>query len=225
MYRAVLFLFLPVACFGQAGHWEGAIKRADRDVLITVDLHNQRGWMGSFSMPGTNGPPLDLTDLEVKDGMVSFHLPDFPGDPVFRGLLGEGGTNLQGTVTIAENATAFELRRIGDPQVTVVPRSTHLTSELLGDWQGTLKFDPPVRLAIHFSNNPAGIGNATLDTPDTGARGIHVTSVRQDDEVVQIEVRILGGSFEGKLAADKSRIEGTWKQNGRTAELIFLRQQ
>ena len=221
MRLAALWLLASGLCFAQEGHWEGAIRLPNRDVLISVDLDNGSGWRGSFTMPAVPGPALALENIEVvaKDHLLSFDLPDFPGAPSFRGVF--DSETIEGTMKEGDQAVAFTLRRTGDPHVEAVPRSTHLTSEFVGDWKGVLQLDKPLRVLFHLSNDGAGIGKATLDTPETGMTGIRVTSVRQDDELLRIEVRILGGSFEGKMVQGGLKIEGQWSQNGRTVPLVL----
>jgi hypothetical protein len=64
---------------------------------------------------------------------------------------------------------------------------------------------------FHIFNTEDGL-MATLDSPDQGAKGIPVSKVTRDDASLKMEVKAVGGVFDGKIAKDLSAIEGTWTQ-------------
>jgi len=55
---------------------------------------------------------------------------------------------------------------------------------------------------------------ATLKSLDQGGVIIPVTSIKQDDAKVTIEINGIKGSFSGTLDKDLATMEGTWSQNG-----------
>ena len=51
--------------------------------------------------------------------------------------------------------------------------------------------------------------------------GMPTTSVTRDGSSLKIEVQKIGGTFEGKIAADLSSIDGKWSQGGGTLPLVL----
>ena len=92
-----------------------------------------------------------------------------------------------------------------------------------GDWQGTLSNGPvELRLVLHFGADGQGF-KASLDSPDQGAKGIPVASVRFADSALAFEVPSIRGSYTGKANADVTTITGTWTQLGMSAPLVLTR--
>ena len=100
------------------------------------------------------------------------------------------------------------------------------TSEISieGIWQGKLKV-PGTELSIVFkiSQNPEGTLTATLDSPDQGVTGIPVEEVIFKDNTLHLEVKSVGGVYEGKVSEDFLVIEGEWKQSGGVFPLTVKR--
>jgi len=62
-----------------------------------------------------------------------------------------------------------------------------------------------------------------MDSLDQGAKGLPVTSVTRDGESLKLELKQLGGRFEGKIAPDLTTIDGTWTQGGNALPLVLKR--
>jgi len=100
------------------------------------------------------------------------------------------------------------------------------TSEISieGIWQGKLKVPgTELRVVFKISKNPDGTLTATLDSPDQGVTGIPVEEVIFKDNTLHLEVKSVGGVYEGKVSEDFLVIEGEWKQSGGTFPLTLKR--
>jgi len=62
-----------------------------------------------------------------------------------------------------------------------------------------------------------------MDSPDQGAKGIPVTAVTRTGSSLKLELKQIGGTFEGKISSDLATIEGTWSQPGGTLPLTLKR--
>jgi pimeloyl-ACP methyl ester carboxylesterase len=82
-----------------------------------------------------------------------------------------------------------------------------------GDWSGALEVGQKLRLVIHLVNT-AGAWSGTMDSPDQGANGIPFSAVTVDGTKLHIEVKSIGGGYDGTLGADGKTITGTWTQSG-----------
>jgi len=93
-----------------------------------------------------------------------------------------------------------------------------------GAWVGQLKAGAvQVRMVFQIVRQPSGLLGGTLDVPEQGAKGIPVETVTFDTPTLTLDVKAIGGKFEGKLSADKARVTGNWRQSGGTYPLVLVR--
>ena len=93
-----------------------------------------------------------------------------------------------------------------------------------GDWQGTIKANGvELRLRLHVTKDEKGTLKATWDSIDQGARGLPISAISLKDSTLKFEREEAGGSYEGKINADYTRISGTWTRGGRSFPLEFTR--
>jgi uncharacterized protein len=96
---------------------------------------------------------------------------------------------------------------------------------LEGNWAGSLQAgDAVLHLVLHVSKAEDGSFKATIDSLDQGVYGIEVTSFTQKDSNLQFNVSSVDASYEGKISADHSGIEGVWSQGSVGLPLLFRRQ-
>jgi len=209
-------LLVLLALCAQTGHWEGVIRQEGRDALFSIDLDNSPDWRGSFEVPGSSAPPLALSDVHVDDASVSFDIPELPGHPEFKGLAGENGASIRGTVTQDGRTVSFEMRREGQAHVKSPPASTPIGPRFIGDWMGAVE---DVKVLLHLRPDSSG----TLDSADGRAKNLQLSAIAQNGADVAFDVRLIGGHFEGKLSEDGSKIEGVWTQNGSAVALVLGR--
>jgi uncharacterized protein len=88
-----------------------------------------------------------------------------------------------------------------------------VAQDIVGDWQGTLHAGAAdLRLVVHITKNTDGSLHATMDSVDQGANGIPVSTVTLKDSKLTLGVDAVHGSYEGKVNADATVIDGTWSQ-------------
>lgn len=93
-----------------------------------------------------------------------------------------------------------------------------------GVWQGVIKIGAiELRVVLNVTAKDDGSLLATLDSPDQGAKGIPVEEVSFKDKGVNLELKTIKASFEGKLSDDGKEVAGTWKQGGSDLPLTFKR--
>src|SRR5437879_1713230 len=93
-----------------------------------------------------------------------------------------------------------------------------------GTWQGTFKVGAvELRLAFKIKKKADGSLTATMDSIDQGAKDIPVDEVTWKDPDLKIDLKKIGGVFEGKANKDYSQFEGTWKQSGASWPLTIKR--
>jgi len=104
------------------------------------------------------------------------------------------------------------------------PPIHHLPFTFEGNWSGSLQAgDAVLHLVLHVSKAEDGSFKATIDSLDQGVYGIEVTSLTQKDSHLQFTVSSVGASYDGKILADHSGIEGVWSQGSVGLPLTFHR--
>jgi dienelactone hydrolase len=97
------------------------------------------------------------------------------------------------------------------------------SSSIVGEWQGTLQAGvQQLHIVLHVSQSATGLLTATMDSVDQGANGIKIDEISLRDDKVSFTSNAVHGSYEGKLNATGSVIEGTWTQ-GQPFPLTFKR--
>ena len=94
---------------------------------------------------------------------------------------------------------------------------------IVGDWTGALKVGAAsLRIVFHIEVSETGY-SATMDSPDQGAKGIPVSSVKFDGANLNLTVSSVGGSYTGTLGTSGNAIKGSWKQSGMSFELNLIK--
>lgn len=92
----------------------------------------------------------------------------------------------------------------------------------VGDWEGVLSAGPQeLTVVFHITQNEDGTYAATLDSPDQGAFGIPAEAPVIEGVSVNIPIAAVQGGFEGTIAEDGSKIDGTWSQMGNSMPLVL----
>lgn len=94
--------------------------------------------------------------------------------------------------------------------------SLSLTAQnITGEWNGALKVQgTQLRLVFNITKTDTGI-NATMDSPDQGAKGIPTTSTTFENSILRITIANAKIEYEGTLGNDNI-IVGTFKQGGQS---------
>jgi hypothetical protein len=227
--RAALALAaLAATLYGQAargaGHWEGVIKGAGADVPITIDLAPGRNgaWTGAMGMPKQGTSDVPLSGVTVQGDAVRFRMFDAPESPVFEGKLSADGAAMSGSVSGGGESTPFQLKRLGDARIQPPPASTPISDAFEGAWEGALgDGGRTLQLSLKLRRAADGTGAGSLTTVGQDSAEIPITTVTQNGDRLQFEIRAIGGAYSGKLDAAKGEISGIWTQAGSNTPLVF----
>jgi hypothetical protein len=211
-----------------AGRWEGAITLPGTELAVRVDLEQISGaWAGTIDIPVQGLRGSRLGDVAVKGNVVSFVMSGIPGDPRFAGTLTANAKTISGDFTQGGQRFPFRLERQAKPTTGTgdTPGKGVPGKGLGGYWQASLKPSPVIelRLVLELTNSPAGKLGGVMISVDQGKARIPVTALTEQDGAVHLETRSVGGTFDGKLSADGSEMQGTWQQGGGKLPLAFRR--
>ncbi|HYO84290.1 MAG TPA: hypothetical protein VES20_22990 [Bryobacteraceae bacterium] len=227
--RAAICCFLSVfaACAQDAalaGHYEGKLQAPNRELDVTFDLYQDAGkaWAGHITIvPGPREVP--LKEIKAGTDSVSFTV-DAPNPPRFEGKFDPAAKSIKGTISGGQASAPFEVKRTGDGKPVVVVESSKLTKEFEGRWEGTLETGgPSLRVVLTIAPDAKGNASATLVSVDQGGQSIPVTAIIISGSELSFEVKLVNGSYKGKLNEPKTEITGAWVQQGNSLPLTLKR--
>jgi hypothetical protein len=200
---------------GGAGHWEGSIEVPGQALAIVVDLAPKEGqpWVGTISIPAQNLKGFPLTDITVKENAVGFGMKGVPGDPRFTGTLSADGKSIAGHLSQGGGTLPFTLAWKGEAKIEEPPKSTEITKDLEGAWEGSLDVQGNVlRLVLKLANQPGG-ATGVLVSVDQGGAELPVTSITQTGSQLKFTITTINAGYTGDLK--DGQLTGTWSQVGR----------
>jgi len=208
-----------------AGHWEGNVQSPEGEVAIMMDLdRNEKGeWIGDFDAPSRSLANLPLAAIVLKGEALTFELSGFPAK--FDGKLTEDGLSFSGNLLFRQEMTmAFTLKKTGPAKVTLPPKSSPLTADFEGRWEGTLEAGGrSLRLVVRLEKAADGTATGAMDSVDQGANDLRLAGIITDGLSLRFSLPTVGGSYEGKLNKTTGELAGQWSQGGATLPLTLKR--
>jgi uncharacterized protein (TIGR03435 family) len=95
--------------------------------------------------------------------------------------------------------------------------------DLTGTWQGTLHPGHDLRTVLKITKAADGSHKSDFYSIDQGAQPLPVDKTTLDGGTVKLSLKMIGGTYEGKLSADGKTITGQWSQGGDPLPLILER--
>jgi hypothetical protein len=205
-----------------SGHWVGTLA-VGPGIEVEVDLavKGNDAWYGTISIPaqGTKGIP--LADLLVKGNAVSFAIKGAPGEPRYAGTLSEDGKTISADFSQGGGTLPLSLALKGDAKFDVPQKSTPITKEIEGEWEGSLDVKGTVlRLRLKLANEASGV-TGMLVSLDQNNVEIPISTVTQEQSRLKLLVTMISGTFDGELKGDE--LTGTWTQGPLSLPLVFKR--
>jgi hypothetical protein len=226
---AAAFIAVATLSFAQektpaAARWDGSFLSQNKPVEFTVNLdQDDKGlWIGTINLPVAGLADLPLANVVVEGLNVSFVIPGAPGEPAFKGTISEGGNTLSGTITQSKGTAPFSAKRAGPAKVVLPPKSSIISPDLEGTWEGALAAaNRTLRVVLHVARAADGTGSATLDSPDQNAKGLPVNSIKQDGQKFSFDSKLIGATYYADLNQDHTEMNGKLSQRGRDVGLVL----
>ena len=127
------------------------------------------------------------------------------------GIFSQGGASLD-----------FAMKRTGDARIEAPAKSTPVTKELEGRWEGTLNAGgKSLRLILNMANQSDGAAAGSIVSVDQHGVEIPVTTITQNGASLKLDVKSIGASYTGELK--EGALAGEWTQGPATLPLTFKR--
>jgi len=201
-----------------AGDWQGTLSANGAELRLVLHItQSAEGTLkATLDSVDQNANGIPVSSISLKDSKLSLSVDAVHG--TYEGKVAADGAMISGTWSQGQ-PLPLDFKRAAAPAKT--EHKPAKPSDIDGAWMGSLDTGAlKLRVIFHIVNTEDGL-TATLDSPDQGAKGLPVTSVTRDEASLKMEAKQLGGVFEGKIAADRSAIEGTWKQGGANLPLVL----
>jgi len=215
---------VTLAATNPAGLWEGTLKTPNGDLGFVFNLHRDGDkWAAEMDIPLQGLSELPLKDVKVDGATVSFAIPG-PGDPHYDGKLSDDGKTITGNFNQGA-AIPLDLKWKSEPRsVSKAAPNSGQVQVLEGVWEGTLDANGNLlRLRFNFTKNADGSISGTIDSVDQGANGLAITTITRKGDSVNLDVKIIGGGFQGDLDKDAATMKGSWSQGGSSLPLTLQR--
>ena len=226
--RKVLMITALVVCTAPfagaksiAGDWQGTLRTPNGDLRLVLHITES----GDGSLKATldsvnqNANGIPVATVTFKDSKLSLDVQAVHG--TYEGTVNSDATEITGTWTQGQPLPLDFKRGAAPAKAEHKPAKP---SDIDGAWAGTLDAGgTKLRAVFHITNTADGL-TATMDSPDQGAYGLPVTSVNRSGSSLKLELKPIGGAFEGKISGDLATIEGTWTQGGGSFPLTLMRQ-
>ncbi len=210
---------------GPSGHWEGSIQVPAQEIKIQLDLAETGGkWEGTITIPAQGLKSLPLSAMAVSGESVGFAIGGIPGEPTFKGTLSKDAKTLAGDFTQGGGTVPFSVARTGEAKIERPPKSTPVTKDVEGSWEGAVEIQgKTLRLVFKLSNQPDGMATGTIVSVDQGGVVIPIAAVVQTDAHLRLVVPSVFGNYEGDLK--DGQFTGTWTQGPNSWPLVLKRSQ
>ena len=202
-----------------AGDWQGSLNAGGQQLRLVLHVtkapdNSLKATLDSIDQPGGNGIP--VSSITLKDSKLNLEIEAVHGS--YEGKVSADAQTITGTWSQGADLPLEFKRATAASKTESKPAKP---SDIDGAWMGTLDTgSAKLRVVFHIKNTADGL-TATLDSLDQGAMAIPASSVTRDGSSVKIEVQKIGGLYEGKIAADRSSIDGKWSQGGGTLPLLL----
>lgn len=197
-----------------AGDWQGALSAGGQTLHLLLHLtkapdNSLKATIDSLDQAGANGIP--VASVTLKDSKLMLDVAVIHA--TYDAKVSSDAKTISGTWSQGGQTFPLEFKPGTPPPAK--------PSDIDGSWMGLLDLGTlKLHVVFNIQTGPSGL-SATLDSPDQGANGVPTSSITRDGSSLKIEIKKIGGLFEGTIAADHSSIDGTFTQLGAAHPLIL----
>ncbi len=220
---AVAALVFGMSCLGVSqditGDWQGVLNTGAAQLHLALHISKDgAGNLGAVLVSvDQSSKGIPVSSIFLKDSKLKFAVDPIQGS--YQGKVNADATKISGT-WYQRAFFDLDFKRVPAPITNPTPVAP---SDIDGAWMGAIDTGAiKVSCVFHVTKTAEGL-TATMDVPDQGASGIPVTSVARDGATIKMQVERIGGTFDGKINADLTTIDGTWKQSGASFPLVLKR--
>ncbi len=213
-----------------AGEWAGTLQAGPQRLRLLFQLESADagGWTGVVVSVDQGNTRIPIGSITCGDGKVAMDIP--MAGSTFTGTLDADGRTIRGTWSQSGYSFPLELARGAAKPAEAAPATPPqpapaATPEILrpfaGEWGGVIEM-VQLRLRIQLEVTD-GVLAGRMFSVDQGNAEIPIGAVTVTGKQIVLDVPVVQGRYDGVLAPDGRRIEGTWRQGALQAALNLTR--
>lgn len=220
-FAMILATMIAPICRAQAplaGDWQGTLSAGGAELRLV--LHITAGKDGALAATldsvdqGALGIPVSA--IALKGTAFTMTVDAVHGS--YEGTVNQDATEIDGTWTQGRSLELNFKRAVPQPAAKPAP-----PTDIDGTWTGTLDAgQAQLRIVFKIVNTSAGL-TAQMQSPDQSPVWIPAAVVKREGALLTIELKGIGATFEGKIAADLKSVDGTFTQMGNEFPLMLTR--
>lgn len=184
--------------------------------VFRFEMTREGEFAGFFDMPDQGISGTTITNIELKDDVLSFEIPDLQSSK-FSGKLSD--SELTGKLNMGGPSYAITLvKGRYEVQAYSLDLPPEIMDQLLGTWEGEIGAFTSI---FRFEKTEAGQFLGFLDSLDQGVNGIQFTEAALKDERLVLEAAGINGEFTGQLSGDA--LVGEWSQMGSKQPISLIK--
>ncbi|HEY3762763.1 MAG TPA: sigma-70 family RNA polymerase sigma factor [Verrucomicrobiae bacterium] len=208
------------------GAWEGVMQIQGQTLHLVYRISHDHGryqiTVDSLEQNATNLPVdgfvYDYPQVRLEARTIGF---------IFNGKMSADASAISGSWKQGGMSGHLTLVKTNNPDTVVEPLAQEdytprSGSDLQGLWEATLPAgNTALRLNLKIAQQPDGSFRAALDSVDQGVSDIPASSFTYNKPSVTIGFIATGGTFQGTLGNNNTKLTGHWTQMGHTYPLTF----
>ncbi len=218
LFAATCFAPLARAQAQLTGDWQGTLSAGGTELRLILHITAGKDGVLAATLDSIDQGALGIlvSAIALKGSAFSMTVNAVHG--AYEGTVNKDATEIDGTWNQGQPLT-LNFKRAA-PQEAVKPAPP---SDIDGAWMGTLSAGAiQLRVVFKITNTTDGL-TARMQSPDQSPMWIPASAVKRDGASLTIKVKSIGATFEGKIAADLSSIDGTFSQMGNDLPLLLKR--
>lgn len=202
---------------GVVGDWSGTLNAgpAKLRLLLHIKAAQDDTFSGTLDSLDQGANDIPISTVEFKDGKLNLNVAAVNG--TYEGTLNKDATEITGTWTQGQ-PLELSFKR-AEPQAAA-PKAA-APSDIDGSWTGKLE-TPSANLTLNLkiTNMDTGLA-AEIQSPDQSPNWAPATSIARDGDKLTITFNAFAATYEGKISADHTNIEGHFTQAGNELPLVL----
>jgi fermentation-respiration switch protein FrsA (DUF1100 family) len=193
------------------GDWRGTLSAGGNELHLIFHIASDKDGKLSATIDsvdqGANGIPVSAVSL--NGSKLSMAIDAVHG--TFEGTVNAGATAIAGTWS---QGTPLELNLTRAEAPKTAASAAVNDASIAGTWAGSINAGAfNLRIIIKIASGATGL-TAQLQSPDQSEQWIAADSIARNGNSVTMEFKVLKGTYDGKLSADGSTLDGTFTQLG-----------
>jgi len=214
-----------------AGEWAGTLQAGLQRLRLVFQLQaaDAGGWTGVVISVDQGNTRIPIGSVTCGDGKVAMDIP--MAGSRFTGTLSADGQSIRGTWSQSGYSFPLELARSAaapaaaaappPPSPPSPPANPEEFKPFAGEWGGIIDL-VSLRIRIQLEMAEGGLSGRMFSV-DQGNAEIPIGAVTVTGKQIVLDVPVVQGRYDGVLAPDGRRIEGTWRQGPLQAALNLTR--